>query len=228
MKNLFQVFGILFFVGIVSVAQATPFSKSKTLKPFDEVKIFGMVEVRLVAGKTEKISVKGDDAENIKVKQRGRTVKIQLLRNVGRNVDARITLTYKELNYISASAGAKVTARRTLVAPRLTIKAKSGSQADFDVETKVLNVSVGEGSIVNLEGRANTQNVKISTGGVLEAYDLTSGESYVNINAGGRAEVYVEGTLDATIKMGGKVLYAGEPSDVKENILISGTVAKAD
>ena len=136
MKNLFQALSILFFVGIVSSAQATPFSKSKTLKPFDEVKIFGMVEVKLVEGSSEKITVKGDDAKNIKVKQRGRTVKIQLLKNVGRNVDARITLTYKELSYISASAGAKVTARKTLVAPRLTIKAKSGSQANFEVDSK--------------------------------------------------------------------------------------------
>lgn len=229
MKNIIQVISVFFLLSIPFSIQATPNSLSaKKLKPFDEIKVFGLMQVKLIQGKSEKISIKGADADNVKIKQRGKTLKIQLLKSVGRDVDARITITYRQLDKITASAGARVNARNIIKANRLVIKAKSGSQVNFDLEVKTLDVSVGEGSKATLAGQAITQNVKISTGGILEAYDLSSVESYVNINAGGRAEIYVEETLEATVNMGGKILYAGQPRDVKENILISGTVAKAN
>ena len=206
-------------------------SETRNIEAFDKITAFGSVDIFLVKGNKETIKLESEsvDLSEVKVKQDGKTLKIsvaEMLFSSSREV--KITLTYRELRGITLRAGASLNDTSFISGDKLEIIAGSGAVLNLKLKLNALQISVGQGADVTIEGKCTTQEVETSTGGLYNAYFLKCDSSYVKSNTGGLAKVSAVDLLDAYASTGGDISYRGNPPIKKEKTILGGSVEKVE
>ena len=140
---------------------------------------------------------------------------------------ARVTVTYRGIEAISAAGAVKLRADR-LKTDRLKVSASGATSLKIsDLDTKELSV-IGSGAIkVELIGRATTQAISISGAGDYRAGELVSDDATVNVSGVGRVVVQAEKTLKIGLSGAGSVEYIGNPK-VTQKVSGAGRVKRRD
>jgi hypothetical protein len=205
-------------------------TETRTISSFDKLDVFGNVIVELTKGTQEKLEVESQEIElnKITTKMDGRTLKISMSKDIyaaGKTV--RILITYVQIYEIYSRGGADVKAEAPLTADRLVFEASTGGNIYVDVDTKTLQASVGQGSLIVSAGKTVNQEIEVNSGGVFSAFDLDCQETLVKANSKGRAKINTTKSLTATASTGGWVGFKGNPPirDTKTNF--GGTVEVA-
>lgn len=144
---------------------------------------------------------------------------------VGPKKDAvAYTLTVTDLSELIIDGAMDVETDGTLTGDTLAIQLNGAADMDFalDFDTLMFNIS-GAGN-ANLSGRADTQTLSIDGAGNINARELMGIDVSVEINGAGNAEVYSSEKLRAEIKGAGTISYAGNPSDVDQQVNGVGTI----
>ena len=200
------------------------------LSKFDEIIASGDVDVVLQQGEATAVEVfaNGNDEQNIKIHVNEGILKINLLKSLIKSShrSVKVVVTFTKLNRIKAYAGAEIESESTIMISRLQLRLNSGAEMYLNVEADDLEVVVSEGSELEISGSTKSMDVRTSSGGVCEAFDLDSDYTYVTSNTGGEAEVVANKRIEAKANTGGRVEYKGKPEDTKISDFLTGTVKR--
>ncbi len=175
-------------------------------------------EVRIISGRL--------DDEELKIIQKGRSLRISLANLFIYETDVELEITYNELYSINAKSGATIELQDTLVADQVEVKAGGGSQLSCQLFAKELTVKASEGAEIYLVGKSEYTEYQAHTAGKVHAYELVSYMAYAKINTGAKADINVSKEVDAQISTGGKLEIYGNPESEYIRSGLGGSVAR--
>ncbi len=226
-RNLYFSLSLsLFFLAAFQPASA---QEERGLPDFDAVSVMGNIEVILEKGESEKAVIQTFDMpeDKLNIFVRNNTLKLQLINpSTYKGKGAKVYVTYKVLRGIKAHAGARITSEEAIQGDQLEVRGASGGQVFLQVMVNAVNASSAEGALVELEGKTESLEVTVSTGGQFEGDDLESKRAYVRANTGGTATVIATESLDASANTGGQIDYSGDPAEKQTRTLLSGEIRK--
>ena len=227
MKKLIATLFFAVFIGLSVFAQNT---ETRKLDDFKAIGVGEAIELLLVPGnKNEaKIVASNIDLEDIETRVYGSKLKIELAGNNYRNIDVKITLTYKTLEDLSVSSAANVKTDGAIKATDLEISVSSAGYANLEVDAENVDISVSSSGDLVLEGSATSQRVGVSSAGGYKGYDLECDESFVKASSAGSARVTANKKIDARASSAGSIKYKGNPDKVYVNASSGGSASKSN
>lgn len=192
---------------------------------FSELKVYDLIEVKLISSNVNKVVISGANTENVKAVNNKGTLKIRM--QTKKMYDGKQTFVevyYTSISVLDANEGAKIVSNETIQQSTLELRSQEGARIKAALKVNHLNAKAISGGIVELSGTSTSQEISINSGGIFEGRDLKTKDTVVSITAAGEAEVYASDKVDIKITAGGNVKVYGNPSDVKQNSLAGGTI----
>lgn len=222
MKHIFTALTIL--IASTAIAQN---SLEKTIGEFTELKVYDLIEVKLVISDENKIIITGKNTEDVVVVNRNGKLKIRMIlkeRFDGKNTS--VTLFYTTIDILDVNEGATISSKDTIKQYEIDIKAQEGGKINVHLEVKIANIKAVSGGIIKAHGSATKQKVSLNTGGIYKGKNLQTKNTTVIIKAAGNAEVNASELVDIKIRAGGNVFVYGDPKTIIENRVFGGRVKR--
>ena len=204
-------------------------SSTRNLEAFTELKVSESITVELVKANNNQVEIEvqsGND-EDLITKVSDGVLRIFWKKGMGYNRTARVKLSFKELDYISTSAGAKVISNEVLNTKELKVMATSGGAITLEVECNKVDANVSSGSKIKLEGSTKTQQVDASSGGSYKADALTCETTEAKASSGASIFVHASNSIKAEAGSGGSIKYMGDPQikDIEASKMSGGRIS---
>lgn len=238
MKNptiyIFAIFTVLFLANCDTYRQergnGNITSQEREIEEFNEIEVGGNYEVFLKKATTPGLTIVTDDNlhEFIKVDQKGDVLEISSEANLRSEEGIKLYINYVDLTAINTSGAAVIKSDDVIQGDYLRLEMSGAGAIDLEVDLKALKVNISGAGAVELSGNVIEQNIQMSGAGGLEAYDLISRNSKIDISGVGGASVTVTKKLEATVSGVGGISYRGNPEQVNSNVSGLGTIAKDD
>ena len=208
------------------VVQTTFAQVTKNLGDFNTVKVFDKLNVKLIASSENKAIITGDREEEVEFVNKNGELKIRMPFPKLLAGDAvSIKLYFKTIDGIAASEGSIVSSDAVFSGTILDLNVREGAQISLHLEgVKKVNVKAVSGGIIQLSGNAVNQDVVIMSGGILEARELETSQTTINVSAGGNAEIKASVLVDAKVKAGGNIYVYGRPEQINKETLLGGKI----
>jgi len=218
---------LVFPVLLAAYAVHPPDKEIRKPGSFDEVKVYGRFQVSLTKGAEESVTLESEETNlnNVLTEVEGNKLKVRMKGNFFQDTKVKVFIAYKQLNEISAGAGARMDAG-TINADGFVIKAGSGSEVNADITAGHLEAECMQGATLNLSGTVKSMEASVSTGGQLNGFPLICENADLKVTMGGWAKVTVKEKLDASVTMGGSITYKGMPKEVKRSDTMGGTITE--
>ncbi|CAM1357947.1 head GIN domain-containing protein [Tenacibaculum soleae] len=213
----------LFLMSVLASAQTTI---TKSLGEFSTIKVYNGIDVELIKSTENKITVTGEKAEKVTIKNKNNTLKISLkFPETTADGKVKVKLNYATiLKIIDANEGATITGKG-IKQTQIEIKAQEGAFINMVVDVKHLKVKSSSGAVIKLSGTTKNQNVNADLGGMYHGYKLmVSDLNHVRAGSGSKVEVQAGETLDAKVSFGGSIFYKGKPEVFKNKKVIGGVI----
>ncbi|MDX1365670.1 head GIN domain-containing protein [Arenibacter latericius] len=224
LKNVVALVALL--VSFTMMSQQT---SERAVGDFNEIKVYDLIEVKLVKSDENKVIVKGDNVDDLQVVNRNGTLRVKMAINKkfhGENTFVEVY--YKELDVIDANEGARITSDGIFAQNSITLKAQEGANIKVELDVRRVDSRAVTGGIIEASGVTKNLNVVLTTGGIFGGRLLKSEDANVKITAAGEAEVYASEIVDVHMRIGGDVLIYGNPKEVKQNTFAGGRVKVMD
>ena len=217
---------MMLFISINLVAQDTT---EKALGSFSTLKVFDLIEVKMIASNKNKAIITGEYKENVQFINKNGKLKIRLnLEKSYHGENTYVTLYFKadDLKVIDANEGAYIYFDKKLKQSKLEIKAQEGGKIKAEIKNDYTEIKAVTGGVIELTGQTKMLVAKLSTGGVYEGKEFISKNAKVNINTAGEASVHTTNDLDIKIRAGGDVFVYGDPENITESRVLGGRIQK--
>lgn len=201
----------------------------KTVGEFKELKVYDLIEIKLVKSTENKISITGKNASAVIVVNKNGTLKIRM--NIEKTFDGNktyVTLYYTDIDIIDANEGAYIHSDETFKQFDLKLRAQEGGLIKLNVDNSFLDIKSVTGGNIETHGVAKKQNIVLNTGGIYHGEDAKTEETKVTIVAAGEAYVNASNFVDIKIRVGGDVFIYGNPKTVNESKAIGGRIKRMD
>lgn len=210
----------------MSVLASAQTTITKSLGEFSTIKVYNGIDVELIKSTENKITVTGEKAEKVTIKNKNNTLKISLkFPETTADGKVKVKLNYATiLKIIDANEGATITGKG-IKQTQIEIKAQEGAFINMVVDVKHLKVKSSSGAVIKLSGTTKNQNVNADLGGMYHGYKLmVSDLNHVRAGSGSKVEVQAGETLDAKVSFGGSIFYKGKPEVFKNKKVIGGVI----
>ena len=198
---------------------------TQELGDFNTIKVFDLIEVKLIASDEQKIIISGKNADKVRVTNDSGKLKIRMdadKRFSGEDVYAQVY--FKSLDIIDGNEGARILVDGLITQDEIELKTQEGARIQGDFKVDDITIKAVTGGIIELSGEANKQDVTVNTGGVYEGRELETKNAKVFVQAGGEVEVYASQKIDIKIRAGGDVFVYGDPEEVSQNRVFGGRI----
>ena len=128
---------------------------------------------------------------------------------------------------VGIEGSGKILSNTALIASRVKLDIDGSGEIDFHVDAENVNTSISGFGEIYLAGQATAHDINISGSGEVDAFDLPTTRTNIDINGMGTCYVNAEEQLDVTIQGSGTVHYIGDPQ-VTQDISGSGKVQQRD
>lgn len=222
MKRILTVLTIL--IASIAIAQN---SIEKTIGEFTVLKVYDLIEVKLVKSNENKIVISGKNTKDVVVINKNGKLKIRMI--IEQSFDGKntsVTLFYTNVDVLDVNEGAIITSEDIIKQYEIDLKAQEGGKIKINLEVKIANIKAVSGGIIETHGTANTQKVSLNTGGIYKGKNLQTENTTVNIKVAGNANVKASELVDIKIRAGGDVFVYGDPKTIKENRVFGGRVKR--
>lgn len=196
------------------------------LASFDGIKVPGHANVYIQKGDSQSVRVRSQEniLDAIDFTVSGDKLIIDLDGcYYSYDLDVYITLD-RPLSEISVTGSADVTGDGTIPAsPELSIDVSGSGSVNLDLDAANITSNITGSGDISLSGKAENHQLKISGSGDLQAFDLVTESTTLNMTGAASSEIRVEGgLLDVSISGSGTVYYKGNPGSVNTKITGSG------
>ena len=217
MKNPWLVFFLL---------STSVFSQQKTIGEFSELIIKDGLHVTMIAAEKNAISITSKNEKGVTVTNKDGRLKISMKPfQTLKGIDANIELfSSSEIKKIEVSRGAYLTVLDTLQTKELHIRSRKGAEIDLSLFAKKATYTAKTGGKIIITGEVEQQQIRISSGGTVDAQRTLSKESTAKIIFGGSCEVQATSLFDLTTRFGGVARVHGDPLKTVHNKTIGGSI----
>ncbi len=197
----------------------------KEVGDFNEIKVFDLIEINLIKSDENKVLIKGEYVDDIKVINSNGTLKLRMqLDKRFRGEDTFVEVYYKNIDIIDGNEGSKIVCNELIKQDKLEIRVQEGAFVKAGLDITDLEARAVSGGTIEAAGLAKNQWVVLNTGGIFEGRDLKTSSTEVKITAAGEAEVYASDKVDINVKAGGNVYVYGNPKKVNKKTLAGGRI----
>lgn len=217
-----QLFVVAFLAMAVSVSAQ---EITKNLGDFSRVRVFDKINVKLVKASENKIVITGPNASEVELVTRNSDLKVRMkFSKQFSGEDITATLYYKFIDEIEASEGAYVVSDDTFKLTSIVLNAKEGAKIKTPVEVQKIQIKAHTGGEIEVSGKAASQDITITSGGIVKGKNLITSQTEVSVNAGGKADVNATELVDAKIRAGGTIDIFGSPKQVNKKTAAGGSI----
>lgn len=195
----------------------------ESLSSFNKVSVTGSVILTLKKGDKTQYTTSGQ-TDNLKVRVEDGKLRVSRVDIKDISGRAYVTVWYTDIRSLSASAGAEIQHEGTLDAGDFELTTDTGAHGSITIKAESIDVTVGEGGVLRLDGTTHVLEATVTTGSTLKAHDLVAQHVYVTANTGGSASVNATDEIDANASLGGSINYTGSPGTVKVKESLGGSV----
>lgn len=205
-------------------------TEERDLEAFTGVKAAEGVDVFLTKGDKErvKVEVTGTDPSNVITEISGSYLKVHMKDGRYRSVDAKVYVTYVDLDKLSASSAGSIFSEGTIKTRLMDISASSAGSVEISIEANSIEVSSSSAGDVELKGKATRINIDASSAGEIDAYDLEAEEVDARASSAGSVKIHAKESLHAHASSGGSIRYRGNPDRSDTNSSSGGSVKKSN
>ena len=194
---------------------------------FNKVTAFDRIDVMLIPGNENIVQLDGKNADDVELVNKNGELKIRMpLTKLLDGENISVTVYYKSLTAVEANEGSRIACGDKIKATSFDIIAKEGSEVKLILDVEKLKVKVKNGSTVDLQGDAITQEAVVNSGGRYLAPELITNQTSITVTAGGEALVFATDIVDAKVRAGGKITINGEPKQINKDIVAGGTICE--
>jgi hypothetical protein len=163
------------------------------LSNFDGVAASDRIRVEVLQGDGYRVEVLGADAEDVRTRVEGRTLKITQA-NRGwfggnRRIDASVRVTLPAIDSLAAARGAEVRAA--------------------NIRADDMSLAAAMGGELRVTGTCNSLSAAASMGGVVDAQNFQCADADAAASMGGDVRVFASRRFEAAASMGGAINVAG-------------------
>lgn len=199
----------------------------KKVGDFNKVTAFDRIDVMLISGNENIVQLDGKEAEEVELINKNGELKIRMpLTKLMYGDNISVTVYYKNLTAVEANEGSKIACGDKIKATSFDIIAKEGSEVKLILDVDKLKVKVKNGSTVDLQGNALTQEAIVNSGGRYLAPGLKTNQTSITVTAGGEALIFATNIVDAKVRAGGNITINGEPKQINKDIVAGGTICE--
>ncbi len=230
MKTTFLTTILFLFSIWVALGQndADWMEKNYEVGNFSEVYLEGGYRIHLAQGTKNSLLVKASDSDvfdYLQVKEWGSELRIDIEEGEFELDRIALYITFRDLSKLRIDGGAKLYTKGYLDLKDFELFVSGGAKINMEMKAEAVKITGEGGVLLNLEGIAQSLDVKLSGAGHLNADELKVKDASVKIEGVGTGSVYATETLDARIEGVGKITYAGNPK-VNRNVEGLGSVVK--
>ncbi len=199
------------------------------VQEFERLRLEGIGEVIFTQEAFAPVMLVGEDniLDHIEVSVEDRELVIE--REPGFNLwpskEVLILVSAPGLETITNSGDGDITGDGTIEGSGLQVILEGSGNIELDLDLESLDSSLFGSGDVLLNGRATSHNVGVTGSGNIEAFELQTQHSAVEISGSGGANVYAIDSLEAVIYGSGDVVYEGTPT-VSSQVEGSGSVSR--
>ena len=222
MKKLFFLF---FLISVTTLAQK---SKEVSISPFNGVKVYSGIHIKLIPSDTNKMVIFGDNIETVVFTLKKDVLKIrhsidQLLNPSTTYVELHFT---EDLDALHTYQGSTLESTAEINTTSIILKAHEGSRQTLNITSEKIDSRVKSGGFLNISGKATSHRLSILGGGICEGEKLLTEQTTVKVTAGGVAYLHASELLEATVSVGGTVRIHGKPTKLIRKKVIGGTIVE--
>ncbi|GAB1445847.1 MAG: DUF2807 domain-containing protein [Cyclobacteriaceae bacterium] len=205
-------------------------SEVRSVGSFSGIKSAEAVDVYLKKGDKEsvRVEVTGTSLSDVITEISGSYLKIHMASGNHRRVDAKVYVTYVNLDKIAASSASNVFSEGPIKASSIEISASSAGSIEIGLDATAVSADVSSAGDIVLEGKASSLNVEASSAGDIDAYRLESESVRARASSAGTVKVTATKSLDARASSGGDVRYRGNPMKTNTDSSSGGSVKKSN
>jgi len=219
------LFTLLFITSIVFAQKPI----EKEIGAFKELKVYDLIQVKLIQSSENKIEITGKYAESVVFVNKNGKLKIKMdIKESYSGNETKVNLYYTNCDIIDANEGASVYSNEVIKQFDMELSAQEGAKIDVELETSYVTVKSFTGGHIKAKGISKNQKVSISAGGIYEAKNLKTESTEVSVKAGGEASINASEMADVKITAGGNIYIYGNPEVVNESKAMGGTVKRMD
>ncbi len=126
--------------------------------------------------------------------------------------------TMSEVRGLSVGGAGNIVSQSPLTSDQISVGIVGSGSIDLNVNATALNSSITGAGSEKVGGKVSTHRVLIAGTGTLDAYDLGTASTIIDITGTGTANVTVSENLSVKISGAGTVIYRGNPTVTKEVI----------
>jgi len=209
-------------------------SETRDLDSFTGVDVSAGISVTYHTGSPKaEITYKNADADDLILKQMGKTLKINYKSswnwNSNKNRSIKIKLYGDQpLNSVDVSSGAYFYADDSFSTDSFDASASSGGSLSVDIEADEVEVDVNSGGSAEIAGKTGYLEVDANSGGSFKGLELRATKVDAEANSGGSAKVWATDHISAGSNSGGSIKYKGDPktTDIDRDKWSGGSVKK--
>lgn len=197
----------------------------KDVGDFNELKVFDLIEVKLIQGDEKRVVIKGENSESVKVVNNNGTLKLRMEpeeRFDGNNTFVEVY--YESLDVIDANEGALITSKETLDQNTIELRTQEGGKIKVNLNTNHTRIRAVTGGIVKASGVSKSQEVTINTGGIFEGRELKTEDTKIGVTAAGEADIYATEKVKVRVTAGGDVNIYGNPHKIDKKTVAGGRI----
>jgi len=247
MKNPAALFPVSVLVALAALAALWPGTASwaveleQETRPaagFHRIEIDGEVNVTLVQGATEGVTVEAPSSSlaRIRTTVRGGTLIVGVVESrsiwqwfSGRSASRipRVTIRLRDIDRVEA-AGAVTVDAESLKSNELRLDLAGACTLRIqDLQATTLRIDASGATKIAIGGKVGRQKIDLSGAGSYQAEKLLSDEAVIEVSGAGKAIVNASNTLAVDISGAGKVEYLGDPK-IKQSVSGFGKVMRRE
>jgi len=216
---------ILAFVSAFSFAQE---EKELTISPFTGLNVYSGIHVDLIPSNENKMVISGDNVASVVFTLKKDILKIRHSTDkMFKPSNTHIELYFTEKpTQIHSYQGSVIESEESIEAVALDIKAHEGSRQHLKINAQSINSNINSGATLTISGKTTSHQLSIFAGGLCEAEQLLTEQSYVSVTAGGLAYVHARDLMKATVSAGGKIRIHGNPVEIIKKQRLGGIITE--
>lgn len=230
MERMSKILITLVFAGFVGTLAAQQ-SEVREVGSFRGIRAAEGIDVFLDRGEREsvRVDVSGNtELSHVVTEVSGTYLKIHLREGrFRRNINAKVYVTYREIDRISASSAANVYSEDVIRTRNLAVECASAASIVLAVDVDEIETDVSSAGDAELKGKANKAEFTVSSAGEIDAYDLKAGVATVNGSSAGSAKIHVLNELYAEATSGASIRFRGNPAKSRTDSRSGGSVKKS-
>jgi hypothetical protein len=210
-------------------------TKNVAVNNFSEVAVGSGIGLYITQGNSESARIVADDdvINDVVLERSGNRIKIGWKDNLGirkmwKNRSAKVYITYKKLNSISASSGSSLTTENTLKTDHLDASVSSGASMNAKISCDELQLHTNSGASASLSGTATNMEIKSSSGSSVNALNLATQYARADTNSGADIRINVNKGLETNTSSGSNIRYKGAAALNNRSNSKSSSVSRID